>query len=155
MWLLLLASYANGRTLLGANAASRALLCIDLETDQGLADAGRTFLVAHVRDILIAEILEGTQNRVRRRAAECAQGTVDYTLGHGLQKFNVALFPFAFTDVLQYFIHPVNPFPAGNTLAAGFKFEEIDEVPRDVDHAGAFVHDDHSAGTHHGAGFPQ
>jgi hypothetical protein len=80
MWLFLLTSYAFGGTLLGANAASRAFLCIDLETDQGLADTGRTFFIPHMRDILIAEILQGTQNRVGGCAAQGTQGTIDDTL---------------------------------------------------------------------------
>jgi hypothetical protein len=155
MWLLLLTSYANSGTLLGANTASRAFFCIDLETDQGPADTGRTFFVLNMSDILITEILEGTQNRIRSRAAQGAQGTIDDSLGHGLQKFNVTRLSLAFADIMQDFIHPVNPFPARNTLTAGFKFEEIDEIPRYIDHAGAFIHDNHTTRTHHGAGFPQ
>jgi hypothetical protein len=149
MWLFLLTSYAHSGTLLEANAASRAFFCIDLETDQSPADTGRTFFVPNMSDILITEILEGTQNRVCSCAAQGAQGTIDDSLAHGLQKFNVTLLSFAFADVMQDFIHPVNPFPAGNTLTAGFKFEEIDEIPRNINHAGRFIHDNHTTGTHH------
>jgi hypothetical protein len=59
MWLFLLTSYALSGTLLEADAASRAFFRIDLETDQGLADTGWTFLVPNMSYILIPEILEG------------------------------------------------------------------------------------------------
>jgi hypothetical protein len=155
MSLFLYTGYAHGRTLLQANATSRTFFLADAVTDQSPANTGRTFLVPNVSNIFITEVFDGTQNRVRSRAAQGAQGTIDDSLGHGLQKFNVTLLSFSITDVMQDFIHPVNPFPAGNTLTAGFKFEEIDEIPRDIDHTGRFIHDNHTTGTHHGAGFPQ
>ena len=44
---------------------------------------------------------------------------------------------------------------AGGTLAAGFIFQEREEVAGEVHHAIVFVHHDHAAGTHHGPHFDQ
>jgi hypothetical protein len=41
--------------------------------------------------------------------------------------------------------------PAGGTLAARFIREKFDEVSGNIHHAGVLIHDDHAAGTHHGA----
>jgi len=42
-------------------------------------------------------------------------------------------------------------FPARHALAARLLGEKLQEVARDVDHAGPVVHDDHAAGAHHRA----
>ena len=58
-----------------------------------------------------------------------------------------------FGNVRDDFQHPVDPDSAGNTLAAGFVLEEIQEIFGHIHHAGSVVHDHHAARTDHGAGF--
>src|SRR5208337_1954903 len=55
----------------------------------------------------------------------------------------------------QKLVHLGRPGAAGNALAAGFGHAELHEVARHVHHAGAVVHDDHAAGAHDRAEFPE
>ena len=50
-------------------------------------------------------------------------------------------------DPIEDLEHPLCPDPAGRALAARFVLDEIDEEPREVDHAGILVRDDEAAGT--------
>ena len=45
-------------------------------------------------------------------------------------------------------MHARRALAAGRALAAAFAAQELHEEARDVDHAGALVHDDHAARTH-------
>jgi hypothetical protein len=69
------------------------------------------------------------------------------------QKFHVTFLAFACADVLEDFPHAANAFPAGDTLAAGLFLQKGQKILSDIDHTRAVVHDDHTAGTHHGADF--
>ena len=44
-----------------------------------------------------------------------------------------------------------NPHSAWNTLAAGLRVRELDEIPGNIDHAVVFVEHHHAAGAHDGA----
>ena len=59
--------------------------------------------------------------------------------------------PGAIADAGQQGVHLGRAGAAGNAFAAGLGHAELDEEAGDIDHAGGVVHDDHAAGTHHGA----
>ena len=58
-------------------------------------------------------------------------------------------------DAFKDFEHPSGTFPAGDAFSAAFTLDEIHKKFSDIHHAGIFIHDDQSAGTHHGADFNQ
>ncbi len=55
--------------------------------------------------------------------------------------------------LLRMFSITTIPSRQGTTLAAGFLLKEIQEIPRDIDHAGIFIHHDHATRSHHRTGF--
>ena len=57
----------------------------------------------------------------------------------------------ALCDLLQDLQHPPCAHPAGCTLAAGFIYRKLQEELGDIYHTGILIHDDKSAGSHHGA----
>ena len=64
------------RTVAGTSRTTFTLVRIDDILFQGLALAGRTFLVNHVCHILIPEVVDGGQHRVRGSLAETAERRV-------------------------------------------------------------------------------
>ncbi len=49
----------------------------------------------------------------------------------------------------------LDPFTAGIALTTRFFFEKIEKISGHIHHAGILVHDNHTAGAHHGADFRQ
>ena len=52
-------------------------------------------------------------------------------------------------------MHLAQTLTAWHTFAAGFFSEKINKIPCNINHAGIFIQNNHSAGTHHGAGLGQ
>ena len=56
-----------------------------------------------------------------------------------------------FCDFLKNFQHPSRTDPAGRTFAAGLIHGKFEKELGDVHHTGILIHDDQSAGAHHGS----
>ena len=137
--------------LAGAGRAAFALRGVDLGTGERLAFAGRADLAEHVVFVLLAEIAQGGEDRVRGGLAEAAEGAeLDGFCGL-LEEVERIFRGAAFDDVVKQREHLLRAFAARHALAAGFVLRELHEEPRDADHAGLLVHDHESAGTDHRA----
>ena len=78
----------NG-AVLRALAAADALVSVDREAEQVLADARRALLVNNVRNILVAEETEGRKNGVRRSLSEAAERVgLDVSAKRGIKSDN-------------------------------------------------------------------
>ena len=150
--LLLLAADAARGALLGAERAAGAGLGVDVVGDQRLALAGRAALLVDVRLVLLAEVLDGGEHRVGRRAAEGAERAVDDVVAELLEQLDVALAAVAGDDAVEHLEHALGAEAAGHALAARLLLREVEEEARQVDHAGLVVDDDHAAGADDGAG---
>ena len=99
--LLLLAADAVGRALLGAEHAAGAGLGVDVVRDQRLALAGRAALLVDMRFVFIAEVPDGREHRVGRRAAEGAERALEDVVGELLEQLDVALAALAADDAVE------------------------------------------------------
>ena len=120
-----------------------------------LADARRAALFDDVCFVLVAEILERRQDRVRRRLTErahCVRLDVVAELFHLIEILERAV---AGRDLVEHFEKASRTDTARRALAAALVDREVEEEARDVDHAGRVVHDDHTAGAHHSADLDQ
>ena len=68
-----------------------------------------------------------------------------------IEQIDVPLAPLARCDAFEDLEHPLRPDAAERALPAALVLREVQEEPRDVDHAGRVVHDDHAARSHDGA----
>ena len=59
--------------------------------------------------------------------------------------------PVSFGDLIQDLVHPLGTHPARRTFAAGFIYREFQEKFGDIHHTRLFIHNDQTAGAHHGA----
>ena len=103
-----------------------------------------------MRHILIAEISQRGQDRVRSCLAEAAECVVFDIFCEMLQTVQILQFALTFSDAVQDLVHALCADTARCTLTTGFIDCELQEEFRNVDHAVVFVHDDQTAGTHHG-----
>ncbi len=85
--------------------------------------------------------------------AKSAQRRVFDLLAKLDQSLDIAFLPFAFTNTIEYFEHPLRTDTAGHALTTGLLLHEFKKEPCDIDHTGVFIHDDHAAGTHDRAKF--
>ena len=102
--------------------------------------------------ILLAEVGEGAQDRVRGGLAQAAEGGVLDNLGETLEALDVFHRAPAVRDAVEDLQHAAVADAAGRTLAAGLVHGEFEEELRDGDHAVVLIHDDHAAGAHHRSG---
>ena len=121
--------------------------------DQRRADARAAVLVADVLDVLLAEVADRREHRVRRGLAQAAQRRVLDHFAQVDQPLDVGLFAAALADAVEDFQHPLGAHAAGDALAARFFLDEFEEEAGDVDHAAILVHDDQAAGAHDRAEF--
>ncbi|OPZ46054.1 MAG: hypothetical protein BWY94_00921 [Actinobacteria bacterium ADurb.BinA094] len=152
MRLLLLAADAGGGALLGAEHAAGAQLGVDVVGDQRLALAGRAALLADVRLVLVAEVLDRREHRIGGGAAQRAERALDHVTPQLLEQLDVSLAPLALDDTVERLEHAFGAEAAGDALAAALVLGELEEETRQVDHAGLVVDHDHAAGADDGAG---
>ena len=70
------------RAVFEANLAGLALVGLYKEGDKGFTDPGRASLLFNMRFILVTEILDSAENRIRRSLAQGAQGSVSGCLAY-------------------------------------------------------------------------
>ena len=101
-------------------------------------------------DIFLTEIPESGNNRVRSCLAERAEAGDLHVFRQLLDPVELLQSRLALGDVVEHLQETVRSDPAGHTFAAGFLAGEFQIELRDIHHTGVFVHDDQSAGAHHG-----
>ena len=79
---------------------------------------------------------------------EAAKRAVFDGIAKLFQKLNVARFPLTLNNAGEHFEHTLCAEAAMDAFSAGFFRGEIQKELRHADHAGAFVHNDHTAGAH-------
>ena len=131
-----------------AGAAAGALLGVDTEAEQSLAMTGGTSALVNVCLVLVSEVPQRAQNRVRRGLTELAERRLLDLSPQRLQRLEIGRLAFAFGNVGEDLQHAFRADSAGHALAAGLALGELDEVPRDLDHAGFFVHHDEATRAH-------
>ena len=112
-------------------------------------------LFLDVRLVFIAEISDCAENGVGKRGPKTAHGGIFYRCPQFFQELHVAFAPPSFSDSCQDLQQRIAAVAARAALPAGLVIGELNEELGDIDHAGVFIHHNHSAGTHHGAHFLQ
>ena len=151
MSLLLFTGDRVWRARLLAHQAPGTLVGVDSKRGDIPTDTGRTPLVVYMRLVLLSKILQGGQDRVGSRFPEPAQRRHLNLLTQSLDLLQVLRLALPSRQPVEQGVELIYSLAAGDTLPAGLLHQELEEVLRHVDHAGAIVHHDHSAGAHHGA----
>ena len=112
------AAYGLNRTVFEANLAGLALVGVYIERNERFTDTGRATLLVDMRFIFIPEILDSAENRIRRRLAQSAQGSISGCLAYFLQKFDVTWPALSCTNPSQYLDHLLDARTAGYTFTA-------------------------------------
>jgi len=128
-----------------ASRTTRAFCSIDGIIQKFRACTGGASSFEDMGFIFIPEIADGGQDRVGGSLTQAAQRTGFYRRAQLLEHFDIAFLPVPAGDVIQSLIHALDAFTTGRALAAGFEPGKVKEVAGDIDHAGALVHDDHTA----------
>jgi hypothetical protein len=118
-------------------------------------EAGRTFFIHHMGNIFIPEITQGGKHRIGRSLSQATQGIFLDVISQFLQLIQVFQRSLALGDLIQDLIHTSCSDTAGRTFSAGFIHSELQEKLGDIHHTVVFIHDDQSAGAHHGADLQQ
>ena len=85
----------SDRTFLRAECAAGTFFRIDAESDQGETTARGAMLIGDVRLVLMTIVLDGRQDRVRRRLSQTTQTGLLDPPPPGLEFFQIARFAFA------------------------------------------------------------
>ena len=112
------------------------------------ADARRAGPVDDVGRVLVAEVAERAEDRVRGALAEAAQARPADHVGEPLHRREIRLGRLAARDRVEQQPQLRRADPARDALAARLLAAEVHEVLRHVDHAARVVHDDHPARAH-------
>ena len=139
------------RATLGTHSASDTLVGIDVVLHEVLADVGGTLLVHDVCDVLIPEVGDCGVDRVRRGLTQGAEGVRLDRVGQLLELVQVLHGSLAFGDAGEDLKHALGSDAARCALSAGLVADELHVELGHVDHTVVLVHDDGSAGTHHGS----
>ena len=120
--------------------------------DQLLADAGRALLVHNVRHELVLEVAQRAERRAGRQLAQGAERGIRHRLGKDVDLVQVLQRALALGDAGQHLQHSLAADAAGSALPAGLGVGEGQEELGELHHTGVFVHHDHAARAHRGAG---
>ena len=121
----------------------------DFVPDQLRADSRRTAGFLHMGEVLVLEVRQRRQHRIRRGLAEPAERGVLDRRRQGFQPVDHVKRGAPFGDLVEHLVHAAVADAAGSAFAAGFVEGEFEEELRDVDHTVVLVHHDHAAGAHH------
>ena len=147
MRLFLLACDRTNRTVTCTFRTSFTFLRIDLVNFHCLADMGTAFTLYDVFDIFVTEVLERTEDRKRCTLAKSAERTRLDEFRCFFQFVKVFHLALAVCDLLKEFEHTLRSDSARTAFSAGFSLSESHEEFRNIDHTGALVHNNQTAGT--------
>ena len=101
--------------------------------------------------VLVAEIAQSGKYGVRRGLTQTAERRALYVLCKLFELIKVFHLALALGDLCEKLKHSYRTDTAGSALTAGLVHGELKEELCKVYHTGILVHDDKSAGAHHGA----
>ena len=133
-----------------AQGTSAALVAVNDIRQERLTYAGRTAFFLDMCLVLVTEEMKGGQYRVGSGLAQTTQGVGLYVVAEFFQLIKVLHLGSALGNLLQDFQHTLCPDTACGTLAAGFLNRELQEELGNIHHTVILVHDNQTAGTHHG-----
>jgi hypothetical protein len=99
--------------------------------------------------VFILEVTERGKHRIRRGPPQRTERAVPDSLRQSVKLVQVLQASLTLGKLFQHGMHPLDPQPAGNTLAAGFIHEKFQEIFGHIHHAVPFIHDDHTPRPHH------
>ena len=100
--------------------------------------------------VLVAEIAQGGQHRIGGCLSQAAEGIVLYIVAEFFQLIQVSHIGLSLGDLCEDFKHTFGADTAGSTLAAGFLHSKFQEEFGNVYHTVILIHNDQTAGAHHG-----
>ena len=115
------------------------------------ADACRAAFLFDVCFVLVTEVTQGGQNRVRSCLAETAGRILFHVVAELFQLIQIFHGSGALGDLGEDLQHTFGADAAWSTFTAGFFYSEFQEEFCDIYHTVGFIHNDQTAGTHHGA----
>ena len=108
---------------------------------------GTAFTLYDMFDIFVTEVLERTEDRKRCTLAKSAERTRLDEFRCFFQFVKVFHLALAVCDLLKEFEHTLRSDSARTAFPAGFSLSESHEEFRNIDHTGALVHNNQTAGT--------
>ena len=151
MRILNLAGDCADGTFSGAERTTLTEIGKDLVLHEVLTSVCGAGLVYNVSNIFVAEEVESGENGVGSRLTECAERSGLDVLAELFELGDVFESAVAVSDLFEGFEKTHGTDTAGYTLTTGFVNGEFKEELRDVNHTVVFVHNDQTAGAHHGA----
>src|SRR5215470_3090155 len=92
---------------------------------------------------LVAEVLDETLHRQRRRIAERTDRSPSDIVGNGKQQIEILVFALPVLDAIDHAPQPARALAAWRALSAGFLEVEIRQSQQRAHHAARIVHADH------------
>ncbi len=132
-----------------AQTAANALVGVNRERQEVLADASGALLVPDVGDVFLAEELERCQHRVWSSLSQAAQRVRLDVVAEFLDAIKVLHGALALRDLVEQLKKPLGANTTRRALATGLIDGEFQEELGHVNHAGVLVHDDEATGAHH------
>src|ERR1019366_961791 len=139
------------RTISGADGAANALVMVDRKREEVATDLCGAAFVVNMFFVLVPKIAQGRQYRVRRGLSKTAEAGVLHHRGEILKFPDIISLALALADPLQNVQHLARTDTAGRAFPAALVAAEFEEEPRNINHAGVFVHYDEAARAHDGA----
>ena len=135
----------------GAQSTSTALIRINVVGEKGFTYACRTPFFFDVSFILIAEIAQGRKHRVGGSLSQATGRVFFYIIAELFQFIQILHGSLALGNLGQDLKNTFGTDTAGSTFAAGFFYGKLQEELGDINHTVCFIHNNQSAGAHHGA----
>ena len=134
-----------------AHTAANALVLGDHIAHQVLADLCRAFLVHHMGNVLIPEVGHGGNNGIGSGLTQGTQRTGLDQIADLLQLVQILQGTLALGDLGEDLQHTAGADTAGGALTAGFVADKFHIELSHIHYAVVFIHNDGTAGAHHGA----
>ena len=125
--------------------ATDTLVSVDNDTGKILTAACGATLLEYVSLILLTEVAESRENRVRSSLTKTAERGGSDGVCKLLELFNVTCLALTVSDLGKDLKHSLGTLTARSTLTAGLVNGELKEELSDVNHTVVFVHNDKSA----------
>ena len=138
-------------TFSGAERTALTEIGNDLVLHEVLASVSRTSLVYDVSDVFVTEEVESGEDGVGSSLTECAERSGFDVFAELLELGDIFERAVTVGDLFEGFEKAHGTDTAGYALTAGFVNGEFKEEFRNVNHAVVFVHNNQTAGAHHGA----
>src|SRR6266545_93363 len=134
----------------GMDSSPRTLLVVGADGHPAALEGAA--VAADVLAELVAEVLQGRDDRAGRAVAEGAEGAAEDPVADVLEGVEVLVAALPALQAQEDLAHPVGALAARGALAAGLVGVELGEVEAGAHHADVGRHDDHRGGAEQAAG---